>query len=62
MREENAMYSIDRRQTSSHSWSNVVSAITAPFEYEYEYRCTEYEYDSPDELGPRCDPGRKQGG
>jgi hypothetical protein len=22
-----------------------------PFEYEYEYRCTEYEYDSPDELG-----------
>ncbi|MBN1854040.1 MAG: hypothetical protein JW829_15020, partial [Pirellulales bacterium] len=21
-----------------------------PFEYEYEYRCTEYEYDCPDEL------------
>jgi hypothetical protein len=29
-----------------------------PFEYEYEYRCTEYEYDCPDErhVDPPQDP------
>ena len=36
---------IECRLTSSRSWSKVGSGISDAVEYEYEYRCTEYEYD-----------------